>query len=168
MKKMSKTSLLVPEHIAVSLAAEEVPINKKEPTNSLEDAYVEESKRVLDPSLLKKSLKERLPQPTGWRVLVMPYQGKAQTDGGIYIPDHIREKEQLGTVVAYVLRVGPLAYKDTAKFGEGAEPWCREGEWVCIGRYSGSRFRIEGGEIRIINDDEVIATILEPEDVTNV
>lgn len=160
---MSKTSLLVPEHVAASLAAEEAP--KDKPT--LENAYVEESKRVLDPSLIDKSLKERLPQPTGWRILVMPYQGKTTTDGGIYIPDQIREREQLATVVAYVLKVGPLAYKDPAKFGD-CDPWCKEGEWVCIGRYAGSRFKIDGGEIRIINDDEVIATILEPEDVTNV
>jgi co-chaperonin GroES (HSP10) len=164
---MSKTSLLVPEHVAASLHAEEAASQTPKDTPSLEDAYVEESKRVLDPSLLDKSLKERLPQPTGWRLLVMPYQGRAQTDGGIYIPDQIREREQLATVVAYVLKVGPLAYKDPAKFGD-CEPWCQEGQWVCIGRYAGSRFRIDGGEIRVINDDEVIATILEPEDVTNV
>jgi len=170
---MSKTSLLVPEHVAADLAAEaakeQAPEQKKEQDKpSLEDAYVEESKRVLDPSLIDKSLKERLPQPTGWRLLVMPYQGKATTDGGIYIPDQIREREQLATVVAYVLKVGPLAYKDPAKFGDECMPWVEEGQWVCIGRYAGSRFKIDGGEIRIINDDEVIATILEPEDVMNV
>ena len=50
----------------------------------------------------------------------------------------------------------------------GPEPWCKEGQWVCIGRYSGSRFKIDGGEVRIINDDEVIATILEPDDIKQV
>ena len=40
-----------------------------------------------------------------------------------------------------------------------------EGDWVCIGRYAGSRFQIEGGEVRIINDDEVIATIVNPDDI---
>mgnify|MGYP001553547756 FL=1 len=98
----------------------------------------------------------------------MPYQGKATTDGGIVLPDEVLRREQLATVVAYVLKVGPLAYQDPAKFGGDCEPWCKEGDWVCIGRYSGSRFRIDGGEIRIINDDEVIATILEPGDVMNV
>ena len=47
-------------------------------------------------------------------------------------------------------------------------PWCQEGQWVCIGRYAGSRFKIDGGEVRIINDDEVIATILEPDDVKHI
>jgi|TARA_A100000171_G_scaffold36580_2_gene35309 co-chaperonin GroES (HSP10) len=165
---MSKTSLLVPEHVAASLAAEDTAKESKKDGPSLENAYVEESNRVLDPSLLDKSLKERLPTPTGWRILVMPYQGQSITEGGIYIPDEIRQREQLATVVAYVLKVGPLAYKDPAKFGDWVEPWCKEGEWVCIGRYAGSRFKIDGGEIRIINDDEVIATILEPGDVMNV
>ena len=162
---MSKSSLLVPEHVAAEMAAEEKDKNAK-PT--VDNAYVPEEKRVLDPSLVNKSLKERLPQPTGWRILVMPYQGKATTDGGIVLPDEVVRREQLATVVAYVLKVGPLAYQDPAKFGEFLEPWCEEGDWVCIGRYAGSRFRIDGGEIRIINDDEVIATILEPGDVMNV
>ena len=158
---MSNSSLLIPEHVAESL-------KKEAEKPSVETAYVPEPERVLDPSLVDKSLKERLPQPTGWRILVMPYQGKATTDGGIVLPDEVVRREQLATVVAYVLKVGPLAYQDPHKFGEFLEPWCQEGDWVCIGRYSGSRFKIDGGEIRVINDDEVIATILEPGDVMNV
>ena len=75
MKKMSKNSLLIPEHVAAQIAEDA----QKEEKPSVETAYVPEDKRVLDPSLVDKSLKERLPQPTGWRILVMPYQGKATT-----------------------------------------------------------------------------------------
>ena len=98
----------------------------------------------------------------------MPYMGKATTEGGIHIPDAIRDREALATVVAYVLKVGPLAYRDSAKFGEESQSWCKEGDWVCIGRYAGARFKIEGGEVRIINDDEVIATIQEPDDIKHI
>jgi len=98
----------------------------------------------------------------------MPYHGKGQTKGGLFVPDEVREREAVATVVAYVLRVGPLAYQDPDKFGAGNEPWCKEGDWVCIGRYAGSRFKIDGGEIRILNDDEIIATIADPEDITHV
>ena len=150
---MPKT-LLVPDHI----------LKKKQKEN----LYVKKEERILDPSLIDKSFKERLPQPTGWRILVMPYQGKEVTDKGVIIPDHIRQREALATVVAYVLKVGSLAYKDPDKFGTDCEPWCEEGQWVCIGRSSGSRFKIDGGEVRIINDDEVIATILEPDDIKQV
>ena len=151
---MSKT-LYVPDHIAA-------------PQASAKEAYVAKEDKVLDPELLEISLSERLPQPTGWRILVMPYMGKATTDGGIFIPDAVRDREALATVVAYVVKVGPLAYKDSHKFGEDCEPWCQEGQWICIGRYAGARFKIEEGEVRIINHDEVIATILEPDDIKHV
>lgn len=113
----------------------------------------------------KKAVKDRVPQPTGWRVLVMPYQGRKQTDGGVYIPDETRDREAIATVVAYVIKLGPLAYQDPDKFGADSKPWCKEGDWVCIGRYAGSRFKLDDGEVRIINDDEVIATIVDPEDI---
>ena len=161
---MSKT-LYLPEHLAQKMNKEKQEDNSSESLNS---AYVDANERVLDPSLLDKPLLERLPQPTDWRVLVMPYQGKAKTASGLYIPDEVREREAVATVVAYVMKLGPLAYKDPAKFGDDSEPWCKEGQWVCIGRYSGSRFKIDGGEVRIINDDEVIATILEPDDIKHV
>jgi len=162
---MSKT-LYLPEHLAQKIKKERQGADA--PGVSLDGAYVEPKDRVLDPSLIEKPLLDRLPQPTGWRVLVMPYQGRATTTGGLHIPDEVRERESVATTVAYVLRVGPLAYKDPNKFGPDCAPWCAEGQWVCIGRYSGSRFKIDGGEVRIINDDEVIATILEPDDVKQV
>ena len=161
---MSKT-LYLPEHLAQKMNKEKEEVKS---SDSLNSAYVDANERVLDPSLLDKPLLERLPQPTGWRVLVMPYQGRAKTASGLYIPDEVRERESVATTVAYVMKLGPLAYKDPDKFGPKSEPWCKEGQWVCIGRYSGSRFKIDGGEVRIINDDEVIATILEPDDVKQV
>ena len=161
---MSKT-LYLPDHVAQKMNNEK---EEAKSSDSLNSAYVDANERVLDPSLLDKPLLERLPQPTGWRVLVMPYQGKAKTASGLYIPDEVRERESVATTVAYVMKVGPLAYKDPDKFGTDCEPWCEEGQWVCIGRYSGSRFKIDGGEVRIINDDEVIATILEPDDIKQV
>tara|TARA_R100000231_G_scaffold20086_1_gene19832 strand:+ start:898 stop:1323 length:426 start_codon:yes stop_codon:yes gene_type:complete len=123
-----------------------------------------QAKEKADKEAKEKSLTERVPQPTGWRILVMPYMGKETTEGGIHVPDSVREKEARATVVAYVVKLGPLAYKDFDKFGEEGS-WCKEGDWVCIGRYAGSRFQIEGGEVRIINDDEVIATIVNPDDI---
>ena len=123
-----------------------------------------EAKKKADEATKELSLKDRVPKPTGWRILVMPYMGKEKTEGGIHVPDSIREQESRATVVAYVIKMGPLAYKDVDKFGTDGD-WCKEGDWVCIGRYAGSRFQIEGGEVRIINDDEVIATIVNPDDI---
>ena len=155
---MTKT-LYVPDHVVESQKVKKAAAS----------AYIDKSDKVLDPSLITKNLKDRLPQPTGCRLLVMPYMGKAATEGGILIPDAVRDREALATVVAYVLKIGPLAYQDPSKFGDAEDrKWCNEGDWVCIGRYAGSRFKIDGGEVRIINDDEVIATILEPDDIKHV
>ena len=155
---MTKT-LYVPDHVA----AEE---NEKRQA-TVASAYVEKEEKVLDPTRLDLSLNERLPQPTGWRILVMPYSGRKTSDGGIHIPDSVRDREALATVVAYVLKCGPLCYSDKDKFGD--TPWAKEKQWVLIGRYAGARFKLgDNAECRIINDDEVIATIDDPDDIVSV
>jgi co-chaperonin GroES (HSP10) len=58
---------------------------------------------------------------------------------------------------------GPDIYNDKEKFPEG--PWCKKGDWVIFARYAGSRIQIDGGEVRLLNDDEVLATIDNPEDI---
>tara|TARA_R100001377_G_scaffold79501_1_gene57817 strand:- start:951 stop:1424 length:474 start_codon:yes stop_codon:yes gene_type:complete len=132
----------------------------------LDKAFVEEDNRVLDPSLLDKNVLERIPQPTGWRLLVLPYRGKGVSEGGIQLVKETIERETLATVVAYVVAMGPDCYKDKKRF---ESPWCEKGKWILIGRYAGSRFRLaDESEVRIINDDEVIATILNPDDIVSV
>jgi|TARA_R100001163_G_C5031716_1_gene171768 chaperonin GroES len=157
--KMSKT-LYVPDHIAKK--------RKIEKQGDLQKAYVAPEIKQLDPSKLESNLLDKLPQPTGWRILLLPYQGQKQTSGGILVPDEVREREALATVCGYVLKVGPLAYQDPNKFGENEDPWCKEKDWVIFGRYAGSRFKIEGGEVRILNDDEIIARIGNPDDILHI
>ena len=130
---------------------------------NLTEAYKDVTDKVLDPEAIGGSLLERMPDPTGWRLLILPYRGKGKTDGGIYLPDKVVEEQTVSTQVGYVLKVGPLAYKDTEKFPSG--PWCKQSDWVMLARYAGSRFRIDGGEVRILNDDEILARIKEPEDI---
>ena len=131
---------------------------------SVTDAYVSEEERVLDPTMLDKSLLERMPEPSGWRLLVLPYKGKGVTEAGIHLLESTIDKENLATSVCYVVKVGPLAYKDESKFN--GLPWCEKGDWVLIGRYAGARFALEDDkEVRIINDDDVIGTILNPDDI---
>jgi len=144
----------------------EKAVKKEDNTINLEKAFVKEEDRVLDPTLLDKSILERMPQPTGWRMLVLPYKGKGVTEGGITLVKETIDREALATVVAYVVAMGPECYKDEKRF---QKPWCQEKQWVLIGRYAGARFRLaDDSEVRIINDYEVIATILNPDDIVSV
>ena len=167
---MSK--VIVPEHVANAVEKENLQkVKEKEEktpkaVKEVENAYTEASKRVLDPSLLDKSFLERMPQPTGWRILILPYKGKGVTEGGIQLVKETVDRESLATVVSYVVKMGPMCYSDKNKFGD--TPWCKKGDWVLIGRYAGARFKLgDDAECRIINDDEVIATIDDPDDIVS-
>ena len=127
----------------------------------LTDAYTEEGE--LDPENLDGAVLDRIPKPTGWRIAILPYRGAKKSKGGIILSGETRAKTQLSTVCGYVLRVGDLAYADTEKFPTG--PWCKEGDWVIFGRYAGARLTIDGGEVRILNDDEIVGTVNDPEDI---
>ena len=106
---------------------------------------------------------ESLPRPTGYRILILPFTQSTVTKGGIHLAKSTVDKERLATVVGYVVAMGADAYSDPHKFPDG--PWCKEGDWVIFGRYAGSRFKIDGGEVRLLNDDEILATINTPEDI---
>ena len=133
----------------------------------LEEKYKEETKIVEDKTVradnISESLIDSLPQPSGWRLLVLPFTPKDKTSGGIIIAQESLDRLRIATNCGYVLKIGPLAYYDKEKYPTGA--WCKEGDWVIFARYAGSRLPIEGGEVRILNDDEVLGTIPDPESV---
>lgn len=127
----------------------------------LEDSFNDDGE--FDPEKMPESVFDRIPNPTGWRIVLLPYRGVEKSKGGIVLAEETRQKTQLATVCGYVLKVGSLAYKDESKFPTG--PWCKEKDWVIFGRYAGSRINIDGGEIRILNDDEVLGVLSSPEDI---
>jgi len=140
----------------LSTSEKEVPKHK----NALEEKYQVEEKEPLNPENIQKS---QLPVPSGWRLLVLPFSPREKTKGGILIAQESLDKLRIATNCGYVLEMGPLAYHDREKFPTG--PWCKKGDWVIFARYAGSRLPIEGGEVRILNDDEVLGTIKDPESV---
>ena len=105
----------------------------------------------------------KLPKPTGWRLLVLPFKMKETTKGGLVLAETTLERQQVASQVGLVMAMGPQCYKDKERYPEG--PWCKEKDWVMFARYAGSRIKIDGGEMRLLNDDEVLATIDSPEDI---
>ena len=130
-------------------------------SHALENKYKEEDKQVKKET--QSTSLEKLPNPTGWRLLVMPFKVKEETKGGIIIAQETLDRARVATQVGYVLKMGDLCYQDKEKFSTG--PWCKEKDWVSFARYAGSRMEIDGGEIRMLNDDEVLGTIDNPEDI---
>ena len=134
-------------------------------TEKLKDSYKpeEEISTVLDPKSINDKLLDRLPTPTGYRMLILPYAGPKKTKGGILLSDTTQETIQMTTVCGLVLKMGNLCDRDKEKVPLGS--WCKLNDWVIFSRYAGSRFKIEGGEVRVLNDDEIISTIKNPRDI---
>ena len=145
----------------LSTSEKEVPKIKL----GLQDKYDAEKKeephaKRLDPDNIDTV--GELPEPVGYRILVLPFTPKEKTKGGILFSQEQLDKARIATTCGYVLKKGDLAYQDKDKFDK---PWCKVGDWVMFARYAGSRLPIEGGEVRIINDDEVLGTIKDPESI---
>ena len=150
-----------------TLSTSEVPKIKL----ALEEKYKDEEKaelatrgESLNPENIKGQVDE-LPEPSGWRILVLPFTPKEKTKGGIIIAPEALDKFRIATTCGYVLKMGPLCYADKEKY---QDPWCKKGDWVIFARYAGSRLPIQGGEIRLLNDDEVLGTIEDPESLLHV
>lgn len=102
----------------------------------------------------------RMPEPTGWKILIAVPQVKEQTKGGVFIPDQLKDREGIASILGFVLKIGPDAYNDKEKFPNG--PWCKEGDFVIFRSYSGTRFKVDEKEFRLINDDTVEAVVDDP------
>ena len=139
----------------LSTSTQEVPKLK----TALLDKIQAEKKPEKD---LSKTEDSKLPEPTGWRLLVLPFKMKEKTKGGLLLGQETLERQQVGANCGMVLKTGPHCY-DKERYPEG--PWCKKGDWVIFARYAGSRIQIDGGEVRLLNDDEILATIQNPEDI---
>ena len=91
-------------------------------------------------------------QPLADRVVVEPLEETEEMRGGLYIPDTAKEKPQQGTVIA----VGPGRVSDE---GERIPVELKEGQRVLYGKYSGTEVTIDGQDLLIIKEGDVLAII---------
>lgn len=102
----------------------------------------------------------KLPEPKGYRLLIAIPEVSKSTSGGVLLPDERRSAEETASLIGYVLRVGSEAYADEKRFPSG--PWCKQGDFIIFRSYSGTRFKVNGQEFRLINDDTVEAVVEDP------
>lgn len=120
--------------------------------------YNVEGTRQTSQEIAEKPL--TLPEPKGYRILIVIPEIAEKTDGGIYRPEELRTREQTASVIGFVMKMGPDCYKDPKRFPNG--PWCKEGDFVVFRSYSGTRIKVHGKELRLINDDTVEAVVEDP------
>lgn len=104
---------------------------------------------------------KQLPDPSGFKLLCMvPKVEEEFGESGIIKSSEAVRVEEQTTIVLFVAKIGPDAYKDPTRFPSG--PWCKVGDFVVVRAYSGTRIKIHGTEWRIINDDSVDGTVEDP------
>ena len=123
---------------------------------------ISEPESIEEP-IVSEKIKSQLPEPKGWKILVAMPLADEKTKGGILKAASTVKDEELSNICGYILQLGKECYQDSKRFPSG--PWCKKGDWVIFARYAGSRIKIDGGEIRLLNDDEVLATVDNPKDI---
>lgn len=104
---------------------------------------------------------KQVPEPSGYHILCMvPKIEDTFGDSGLVKSEATLRNEEVATVVLFVAKLGPEAYKDEKKFPNG--PWCKEGDFIIARAYAGTRLLIHGTEWRILNDDSIEATVEDP------
>lgn len=133
--------------------------------------------------------RHRLPRLLYWHVLVRPFVPPKKA-GSIYLPDQVAEANDYHVPVFQVIGIGPLAFKHPRLRGGDARGWRQElpsdvvgktdwhereekeladdqqlpqlDDWVLIKRHAGQAYKVDGCEIRLINDDDIIGVIDSP------
>ena len=93
-------------------------------------------------------------RPLDDRVVVQPLEAEEMTAGGIVLPDTAKEKPQRGKVLA----AGPGKLLDSGKRGELS---VKVGDEVVYGRYGGSEVEVDGEELKILRESDILAKVVD-------
>ena len=116
--------------------------------------------RMYRPDATAEEKATQLPVPSGYRILCAVPDVDKEFESGLVKSDETIRMEETLTTVLFVVALGPDCYKDPARFPTG--PWCKQGDFVLVRPYSGSRLVIHGKEFRLINDDSVEGVVQDP------
>jgi|TARA_R110000824_G_scaffold55210_6_gene152212 co-chaperonin GroES (HSP10) len=135
--------------------------------NELDESVdVKESKDALVEKLKVARKATQMPRPTGYKILIALPEPDEKTDGGIIKPSQTLHTEEVGSIVGFVLDMGPDVYSDSARFPTGS--FCKKGDWIVMRSYTGTRFSVHGKEFRLINDDSVEAVVEDPRGIVKI
>lgn len=121
---------------------------------------IEEVNKVTEEMPEEERSATQLPDPTGYRILLALPKPDDTYQSGLIKADIAKHHEEITSVIGFVLKLGAECYVDGKKFPSG--PWCKQGDFVLVGSYKGTRFKIHGQEFRMINDDDVLGIVSDP------
>ena len=111
-----------------------------------------------------EEMEQQIPKPVGYRVLIALPTIEETYDSGIVKADRTLNEERILSTMGIVLDMGGEAYSDKERFPNG--PWCKVGDFVMFRPNSGTRFRVNGQELRLLNDDSIEAVVPDPKGIT--
>lgn len=91
-------------------------------------------------------------KPLDDRIVVEPLEAEEKTAGGILLPDTAKQKPQRGKIVA----VGPGKVRDN---GERTALAVKVGDEVLYGKYSGNEVEVNGKELKILRESDILAKV---------
>jgi|TARA_Y100000310_G_scaffold202996_1_gene203251 co-chaperonin GroES (HSP10) len=108
---------------------------------------------------------QQRPKPVGYHLLVaLPQVSETYEGTDIQKTPVEKHNETIMSIVGLVMDIGSTAYLDKERFPTG--PWCKEGDYVLFRANSGTRFKIEDVEYRLMNDDSIEAVVPDPRGIT--
>ena len=106
----------------------------------------------------------QLPNPTGYHILCALPEVDKEYESGIIKADETLRYEGLLATVLFVVAMGPDCYTDKERYPSG--PYCKVGDFVLVRPNAGTRMKIHGTEMRMINEDTVEGTVLDPRGIS--
>ena len=115
--------------------------------------------------LTDQELEVQLPTPVGYRVLVaLPEIEETYENTKVLKTNTEMRNEHIMSILGLVVDMGSQAYSDQERFGD--TPWCKIGDYVMFRANTGTRFKIDSKEYRLMNDDSIEAVVADPRGVT--
>lgn len=113
--------------------------------------------------LTEEEVEQQLPKPVGYMILVALPKVEESYESGIIKADRTRHEEYILATMGAVIDMGEEAYSDKDRFPNG--PWCKIGDFVMFRPNTGTRFKVNGSEYRLMNDDSIQAVVADPRGV---
>lgn len=114
--------------------------------------------------MTETELEHQLPKPVGYKLLIALPEVEETFEGRIIKAETTKNNEQILSVVGAVLDMGEQAYSDLDRFPNG--PWCKVGDFVVFRANTGTRLKVNGQELRLMNDDSIEAVVADPRGIS--